>query len=625
MNWMTARYIAAAGVLILALEGATLLPLRARLILGIHVAVLGLLAWMRRREILASGPLRLALGAGFALSVLPVLAGLFLGHEDPIQVLVVNLEPTLIGWCAVLVLLPLARDTAPDAWSRAWTPKPWHAALFIAGAFAVHAVAHQLAVQHLAIVSDEVVFLAQSRWMQFPQVAWPVDSDIAPFFRMRKVDYLNGQMYGMYPPGWPALLAAFRYVGLEWWSIVIVGSVSVVLTYLVGARLKGPRVGALAAVLLATSQMFLMNLAGYMSHGAGMVGLLGATWCLLVGIENRKWRRVVPWVVAGILFGFVVTARPLTGLAIGLSIGGWMLLRAWRVEPRTSITMAACVAIGGLLPAWLFIQYNMAVFGKPIALGHELMHPGLYELGFGQRGFRVLNENLEWVPFSFYHGPVQGLRYLLRRLAGLNTTFVPVGMLVPIAALAITAGFRIRWPLVAAFAILPVAYFFYWDSSIRHYVELLPFVLLAVAAMLVVLHDRWPRLTWGLVGTVLASQLILALPWQAGSGGGHRPWAASDYSGSAAPGRWATLLVADSLRKAHGRVLLFSREATRFDIQMDRLYVFNGDRFDGPVLVARDLGQRNAMLMERFPDRVPFLVEDQGRDRAAKFTPLPRP
>lgn len=613
-----ARSIAMAALLIMALEVVIQLPLRARYTLATYAAVLALLVWSRRREIFAPGPLRVALGAGFAISVAPVLAGLFLGHEDPFRVLLLNLEPTLIGWCAVLVLLPLLRDTSPDSWSGTWTPKAWHAALFIAGAFAVHAVAHQLAVQHLAIVSDEVVFLAQSRWMHFPQVAWPVDADIAPFFRMRKVDYLHGHMYGMYPPGWPALLAAFRYVGLEWWSIVIVGSVSVVLTYLIGARLKGSRVGALAAVLLATSQMFLMNLAGYMSHGAGMVGLLGATLCLLVGIENRKWRRVVPWVVAGILFGFVVTARPLTGLAIGLSVSGWMLVRAWRVEPRSSIAMAACVAIGGLLPAWFFIKYNMAVFGKPIALGHELMHPGLYALGFGQRGFRVLDENLEWVPFSFYHGPLVGLRYLVRRLAGLNTTFVPVGMLVPIAALAITAGFRIRWPLVAAFAILPVAYFFYWDSSIRHYIELLPFVLLAVAAMLVVVHDRWPRLAWGLVGTVLASQAIVALPWR-GTGAGHRPWTASDY-GRAAPGRWATLMAADSLAREHGRLLLFSREQTRFDIQIDRLYVFNGDGFNGRILVARDLGPRNAELISRFPDRVPFLVDDQGRDKSAIFT-----
>lgn len=79
-------------------------------------------------------------------------------------------------------------------------------------------------------------------------------------------------------------------------------------------------------------------------------------------------------------------------------------------------------------------------------------------------------------------------------------------------------------------------------------------------------------------------------------------------------------MAADSLAREHGRLLLFSREQTRFDIQIDRLYVFNGDGFDGRILVARDLGPRNAELISRFPDRVPFLVDDQGRDKSAIFT-----
>src|SRR6185503_180745 len=151
-----------------------------------------------------------------------------------------------------------------------------------------------------------------------------------------------------YPPGWPAMLAAFRYAGLEWWTSVIIGTVSVWLTYLIGARLKGPRVGAIAATLLATSQVFLMNLAGYMSHGAVIVGLLGATWAMLVGIEHRGWQRAVPWICAGMLLGFTVTVRPLTGLGIGLSLGLWMLARTWLRDRPAVFILAACVAIGGV-------------------------------------------------------------------------------------------------------------------------------------------------------------------------------------------------------------------------------------------------------------------------------------
>ena len=611
--------IGAAALLILGFENLIQLPLRSIAILAAFVAVLSALMWFQRRDILSSRPTLIALAAGFAVAVSPVVLGLALGHPEPRRVFMDNLEPTLIGWTVVLVLLPLARDGTAGRWTGDWKPKPWQVVAALAGAFVIHATAHQLAVGDLAIVSDEAVFLTQSRWMRFPEVAWPMDADIAPFFRMRKVDFLHGQMYGMYPPGWPAMLAAFRYVGLEWWAIVICGTASVALAYFIGARLMSHRVGALAAILLATSQLFLENLAGYMSHGAAILGFLGATWCLLVGIDHRGWRRVLPWVVAGMLLGFVVTVRPLTGLAIGFSIGLWMLWRAWRVQPKHAFALAGCVALGGVLPAWLFIKYNLAVFGTPIALGHEVMHPGLYSLGFGDRGFRVLDENLQWVPATEPHLPMDAFRKLVRRLAGMNTTFVPVGMLVPISSLALAAGFRIRWGLVAAFSILPAMFFFYWDASLRHYVELLPFTLLVVAAMLVTIYDRWPRLALGLVGSVLAAQLVVAYPWE-GTGAGHRPWSASDYSPKAAPGRWATLVAADSIGRAHGRVLLFSREQSRFDIQIDRLYMFNGERFDGRIVVARDRGASNAELIARFPDRVPFLVTDNGRNRSATFT-----
>ena len=612
------RALGLVALIVLTLEGVTLLPLRARVLLALHVAVVAALAWWNRREILASRPLRTALAVAFVISMGPVVASVFLGGEEPRQVLLVTSEATLIGWAVVLALLPLMRSEATGKWAENWSPRPWHAAVFLLAALGIHAMVHQLAVQHLAINSDESVFLAQSRWMQFPRVAWPMDPDIAPFFRMRKVDFLNGHMYGMYPPGWPALLAVFRYVGLEWWAIVILGTVSVALTYLIVSRLNGPRVGAIAALLLATSQVFLWNHAGYMSAGAGIAGLLGATWFLLVGLDHRGWRRSASWIAAGMLLGFVVTVRPLTGVALGLSIGIWLLARTWTREPRAVFLLAGCVAIGGLLPAWLFIRYNLAVFGEPIALGHDVMHPGLYRLGFGQRGFRVLDENLDWALNAWYHGPAQGLRNLVRRLIGVNTTFVPVGLLVPIAAVAVAAGFRIRWGLVAAFSILPVALVFYWSANLRQYAELLPFVMIALASMLLVIHARWPQLAIGLVGAVLISHAVVAYPWPPGDG--HRPWY-SDYA-RFAPGRWNTLLAADSLARAHGRVLLFSREESRFDNQIDRLYQFNGDGFNGRILVARDLGAKNAELIARFPDRTPFLVEDQGRDKSATFTRL---
>lgn len=306
---------------------------------------------------------------------------------------------------------------------------------------------------------------------------------------------------------------------------------------------------------------------------------------------------------------------------MGSAIGIWMLQRAWRAGRSLPWKMAAGVAVGGAIPATLFVLHNLAVFGKPLALGYDVMHPGLYQLGFGLRGFRVLDANLNLVPNAFPFGPDDALAFLFRRLAWLNVTFVPVALLVPIMATAFAAGYRVPWRRAAAFAILPAAYFFYWYEGLRLYVELLPFLLLGTGIMLAAIGTRWRRLAVALVAMVVVSHGLVALPWPGDLGRGQRPWVGSDY-GPAAPARRQAIEAADSLARLHGKVLLFSREATRYDNQIDRLYVFNGPRFDGPIVVARDLGPRNVELMRRYPDHVPYLVEDRNGQTAAVFTRL---
>lgn len=614
--------VALAVAVLLTLEGITLMTLRARLLIAIYAVVFGAMVWLRHRSLRPGDPLARLILVGFTVSVIPIGLGLLVGHENPILAVLEDLLPTLTGWLVLVALLPLRDDSPSSAPGSAWTMAPSALVPLLAGAFVLLAIAHQLAVGPYALISDEVVMLIQSRWMNFPQVAMPMAPDLAPWFIMRKVDYLDGHLYGMYPPGWPAFLAVFRYAGLEWWSSVILGTVSLALVYWLGRRLHSPRAGFLSALLLGTSQFYALTHAGYMAHAPLITLLLAASCCLMAGIDASGWRRVVAWVAAGVLLGFGVTVRPLTGLALGASIGLWMLWRAWKRHNAIPVALMACVAAGGLLPAALFVYYNTTVLGAPLAIGYDVMHPGLYSLGFGPRGFRVLDANLNWVPNAFPFRPADGIQALLRRLVGLNTTFVPVGMLLPVAVTAVAAGFRIGWGVVATFALLPIALFFYWYGGLRLYSELLPFVLLATAVMLVTIHARWPRLGKALTGMVVLSHLIVALPTTGGINNGHRPWAPSDY-GPFAPARRITIQTADSLAREHGKLLLFSREATRFDNQIDRLYVFNG-RFNGRIMVARDRGAKNAELIARFPDRIPFLVEDQGRDKIATFTRLDR-
>ena len=84
------------------------------------------------------------------------------------------------------------------------------------------------------------------------------------------VDY-NGQRFGKYPLGWPALLGLGILLGLRSWVNPLLAGLGVWLTYRLGQRTLGATVGLLAAGLTAASPFFLMNSGSLLSHPFGLV------------------------------------------------------------------------------------------------------------------------------------------------------------------------------------------------------------------------------------------------------------------------------------------------------------------------------------------------------------------
>ncbi len=604
---------------LVALDTVSATDLRNRWILAIYSAVVLTLTALCWRKPVTIALRRYLIGM-LAVSVAVALSVGFFADQDRVYAVLPGLLPTLTGWCVLLALLVGYRDEAGSDLD-ALLPSRGKLLAALAVYFVLLAVVHQLAVGRLALIADEVMYLTQSRWIRPGQWVPTMPSDIATFFTMRQIDYQNGHLVGQYPMGWPLILAGFRMIGLEWWSNIIVGTLTVWLTYMLGKRTSGRPVGVIAALLLSTSVFFVVLQAGYMAHGITMVGVLGAALCLDAGRERTGARRGLWWAGAGVLMGVAVAARPLSGLTMCAAVGLWMLLKVLPSDRKAGVAMASFVALGGLAPAALFMAYNVRVNGAPLTTGYDAIHHGLYRLGFGTHGYMVLDSLANRVPFTLQFTPLDAVGQTIGRMVSMNIEFFPIGLLAPLIAVALAAGYRIRWRTVALFLILPLAHFFYRYPSIRLYAELLPFLFLSAAGMLVSTYRRWPRIATGMFGMMIASQVLAAIPTRSDRWEAPRPMAESDY-GPESPARRAALLTADSLGTAHGKVLLFSREATRWDNLMDRLYIFNGADFNGPVLVVRDLGKRNQELMRRYPDRVPFLVEDRNGDLPAVFTRL---
>jgi hypothetical protein len=592
------------------------------LLAGLLLAAL-LAGSLRARGQLLSSAYRvrvaLVLGVSVAIALLfPLLAG-----TQPRNYAVFgSVAPTLMGWALAFWILG-SRDDAPGIDLGAWEPPRWAVPLLVAASVALIAAVHWLAVGTRAIVSDEVIYLLQSEWMWNRDYAWHLDRDLLPFFAMRKLGITpSGGLYGQYTPGWPLVLALFDLVGLRWWSGPLLGAATIWATQRLGTLLYGRAAGLLAGALLLVQPWFLLLHAGYMAHTATILAIaLAAVW-ILEGEMARGWGRTWRWLAVGMAIALAVTVRTLTGVALGASLGLWLVLRG-RSDVGTIVRCAVTVVAGALPLAVWFLHYNNATNGNPLTVSYQALHGAGFNLGFGARGFTGIDAALQRVPLPVSFTPRDAVEHLFQRLASINATFLPYALLAPALVLFAAHGYRPRWQVVAAFALLPALYFFYWGSEIRFYSEYLPFLLAWVAGGVVVLLRERPRVAAALVAAVVAGSALLNVPGRWSRISLDAPWMRSDYTGS--PARFAAFDSLEALQRTQGQLVVFVRERVpHYDILIDRLYQYNARGLEGPILVARDLGGRNAELVRRFPDRVPYLLEDNGRERAATITPLPR-
>lgn len=592
---------------------------RLRVVLALSAIWLGGSAWVGRRALLAPPyrpvvPLLMLVSYAFV-----ALTALALGESPVATDRLAAYCALSVGWATLFLLV----GTRPDALStRAYEPPEQSALAVVAASALIILVAHALATPRWPLVSDEAIYFLQSEWFFRPGYSWHVPREIADFFVMRKLGYNTEaqHFYGMYPPGWPAVLAVFNAVGLRWWTPVVMGAASVGLTYFVGTRVHSRTVGVFAAALLALQQWFVVDHAGYMSDGFVTFTTIAGAASLLAAESARGMRRFAFGVLAGITLGMGVTARPLSGIALGVALVAWILVRRRLTLRPLAVTLAG-VVVGGVFPAALLLHYNAVTNGEPFRLAYQAMHGHGYDLGFGLRGFQAYTATLEPIQVPIVYTPARAVSQLFLRLSDYSYAAFGVALLLPLVALALAHRVPLRARYVAPFFLLPAVYFFYWYSGVRYYTCLLPFILIGCAVLLRELVKREPWVTLGMCVSAVVGSLFLALPYRASPGELDSPWTRSAYFHD--PGRMATLDSLKALGERRGPLLVFTRQQDNpFDNLLDRLQLLNADGLTSRVLVARDLGTRNAELRARYPDRIVYVVEDRGRDSVSRIMPL---
>ncbi len=604
---MGAAAIAAAPLL-----NGSWLDLRTALLISTLLFALQLaraVPYLHRRE---RGRLLGYVGGSLAL----VVASVAVGERLSVYAVAWPLLRLVLAWAFVLTLVPSAYEGRGPRFRA-----PAHVALLAIVAAVVWLVVARATGGLRPYIIDEVLYLLQAQHAWHPPFMQPLDPHLARFFTLQQAYLRDGYLNGQYPPGWPMVLAWFPGTIGHWVLLVALHVALVVATYVFGRMVASRGTGLLAAVLVAISGLELFYSMTFFSEVFTATLLTTAGALLFGGLRSAHRRtQIACWGAAGLLAGWAVATRPLTGVVLWAA----MLVFAWLLErPSRGRLVSAGTAMlaGAALPMAYLLWYNMLTTGSPIRFGYALAERGFHALGFGVRGFVRYGTSgvpaLDVYPFNAYAATVDAARGIRRMLA----VFWPASLVLPLAFLAGQLGTRVRWRLVLPFALVPAAYFFYFYADFRFFFELFPLAMVGTAWLVVRIADRRPAAAIAVGALMLASSVAAVGPWMATRANRGRPYA-------------PILQAVDRARAQHGRVLVFVRDVST-DVTKSfftAMYAENlQGAFHGPVVVARDLGPLDTTLIARYPGYVPFVLTNASRElgdtlsaaaRGFQFVPL---
>jgi hypothetical protein len=569
------------------------------------IAVLVVDAFLATRVLRAASPrerMRLAAFLGVPICVMAALAGpsvYYMGQA---------VGPLLLGWSAPLAIL--AWDADVEAFPIPSLNDRLLVAIWLVAAIGLWIVF--LPPGHRPMIHDEPLYLLQSQHMRHPPFMRSLDQALVPFFVIEQSYSVSGYINGQYPPGWPLVLSAASTLPQAW--VIVFGAYVLLVwaTYLFGRVVAGSRVGLFAAVLVTFSGLTLNWATSFMPHVFEAALALIAGSLMVGGVRAPRRRRIAAWALAGLVLGLAIAVRPLTGVALAAALWLWVLLRE-RPAPRAAVgaTLAACA--GGVIPIAFLMYYNLQTTGAVLRFGYDLAEHGLHALGFGRRGFVEYTTTGVPVERTFTFGPLLALRYAGDNLrVGLFDFFTTGVLIVPVTYVALRSGVRWRWRRIAAFLVLPLAYFFYFfhnERSDRFYFEIFPFAMVGTAFLVHGLAKRRRSVGIALGGLLAASMLVdTAITALKRRGVQTRSIAVS--------------AAVERLRAEHSKLLVFVRTDLPQQAAdpgsepilwwgepvIQYLYWYNVYGFPSDVVVARDLGALDTALARRFPERYAVLL-----------------
>ena len=307
--------------------------------------------------------------------------------------------------------------------------------LAVAG-FLASAIVTQRIFEGIPHIEDEIAYVWQAKALAEGRLTITSPPNPHSYLVPFVIDY-QGERFGKYPPGWPAILSLAIQLGIRAWVNPLLAGLGVWLTFILGKRFFNELVGLLAAGLTVTSPFFLMNSASLLSHPFGLVlselfalGWLGAFWetqdkkeLETPGKTRKQW-----WftILSGLALGVLILTRPMTALAIAVPFAIHGLILLLRSDGITRLRLLTfCLVAVLFVGLYLLWQYLLT--------GDALLNPytlwWTYDrVGFGPghgRGINGHTLNMAWINLR---QSIMAGRYDLFGWGGYSWVFLPFGI-----------------------------------------------------------------------------------------------------------------------------------------------------------------------------------------------------
>lgn len=323
-------------------------------------------------------------------------------------------------------------------------------------AFAVFALIATQVFSGRPLLIDEIVQVLQARDLAAGRLTHEYPGPAAFFSILHEVE-LDGQVFGQYPIGGPAMLVPGVLIGATWLVGPLAGALCVWLFWLL---LRTVEPMASARFRLATTGLFALApfaafmFGSHMNHATVLAWLLAATVALTRATSDT---RAAPWwgLFTGLALGVAATIRPLDAGAFALPAAAWLLWRARR-GGRPLLTLALS-GVGVALPMALAFVVNARTTGHPFVFGYDLLWGTGHSLGFHE------------TPWGAVHTPQRGVELISLYLTRLNTYLFELpfpSLLLPAAGLwASRRMASIDRYLLGAAALVALGYWAYWHDG----------------------------------------------------------------------------------------------------------------------------------------------------------------